>query len=105
MNDALLDPLAIVNGLTGLNVTVPVEELARVTVLDASAVFAFPYWSCRCTVMVPEATPAVVVTAVEVIASLLAAAGLTVSTCVAEVIVVGEVLAAVIVGVPAFVSV
>jgi hypothetical protein len=55
--------------------------------------------------MAPEATPAVVVTAVEVIASLLAAAGLTVSPCAAEVIVVGEVLAAVIVGVPAFVSV
>jgi hypothetical protein len=32
-------------------------------------------------------------------------AGLTVSTCVAEVMVVGDVLAAVMVGVPAFVSV
>jgi hypothetical protein len=36
---------------------------------------------------------------------LFAAAAFTVSVCVAEVIVVGEVLAAVIVGVPAFVSV
>jgi len=36
---------------------------------------------------------------------LLAAAAFTVSICVAEVIAVGEVLAAVIVGVPAFVSV
>ena len=36
MKAALLDPLAIVNGLAGLNVTVPVDELARVTVLDAS---------------------------------------------------------------------
>jgi len=36
---------------------------------------------------------------------LLAAAGLIVSTCVTEVIVVGDVLAAVIVGVPACVSV
>jgi len=84
---------------------VPVDELARVTVLVASAMLAFPYGSCRCTVMAPEATPAVVVTAVEVITSLVAAAGLTVSTCVVEVMVVGAVLAAVIVGVPAFVSV
>jgi hypothetical protein len=38
-------------------------------------------------------------------ASLLAAAAFTVSICVAEVIAVGEVLAAVIVGAPAFVSV
>jgi hypothetical protein len=55
--------------------------------------------------MAPDATPAVAVTAVEVNTNWLAAAGLTVSTCVAEVIVVGEVLAAVMVGVPAFVSV
>ena len=105
MKVALLDPLAIVNGLTGLNVTVPVDELARVTVLDASAMLAFPYGSCRCTVMLPDATPAAAVTAVEVNTSLLAAAGLTVSACVPEVIVLGEVLAAVIVGVPACVSV
>jgi hypothetical protein len=104
VNVALLDPGAIVNEL-GVNVTVPVDELARVTVLDASAVLAFPYGSCRCTVMVPEAAPAVVVTAVEVITSLLAAAGLTVSTCVAEAMVAGEALAAVMVGVPACVSV
>ena len=39
------------------------------------------------------------------ITSLFAEAGLTVSTCVAEVIVLGDVLAAVIVGVPDFVSV
>jgi len=101
---ALLDPGAIDNEL-GVNVTVPVDELARVTVLDASVVLAFPYGSCRCTVMAPEATPAVVVTAVEVITSLLAAAALTVSTCVAEVMLVGDVLAAVRVGVPACVSV
>jgi hypothetical protein len=88
-----------------VNVTVPPEVLDSVTVRAASVVFGLPYESCRCTVMAPEATPAVVVTAVEVNASLLAAAGLTVSTCVAEVIVLGDVLAAVIVGVPAFVSV
>ena len=55
--------------------------------------------------IVPDATPAVTVTAVLVNTSLLAAAAFTVSCCVAEVMVVGEVLAAVIVGVPAFVSV
>ena len=55
--------------------------------------------------MLLDATPAVFVTAVEVNTSLLAAAALTVSVCVAEVMVVGEVLAAVIVGVPACVSV
>ena len=55
--------------------------------------------------MEPDATPAVAVTAVEVNTNLLAAAALTVSTCVAEEIVVGDVLAAVIVGLPAFVSV
>ena len=52
-----------------------------------------------------DATPAVTVTAVEVNASLLIAAGVTVSTCVAEVIVFGEVLAAVMVGAPARLSV
>ena len=51
--------------------------------------------------MLLEAKPAVVVTAVEVNTSLLAAAGLTVSCCVPGVMVVGDVLAAVIVGVPA----
>ena len=55
--------------------------------------------------IVPEAPPAVTVTAVVVNTSLLAAAGLTVSTWVACVMVVGDVLAAVIVGVPACVSV
>ena len=54
---------------------------------------------------IADAQSAVVVTAVEVNASWLAAAGLTVSTWVADVIVLGTVLAAVIVGVPAFVSV
>ena len=55
--------------------------------------------------ILPDATPAVTVTAAEVNTSLLAAAGFTVSGCVAGVIVLGEVLAAVIVGVPAVVSV
>ena len=47
MNVALLEPLAIVRGLAGLNVTVPVDELDNVTVLVADAVFGFPYASCR----------------------------------------------------------
>jgi hypothetical protein len=53
---------------------------------------------------VPEATPAVTVTGVLVINNWVTGPT-TVSTCVAEVMVVGEVLAAVMVGVPAFVSV
>ena len=101
---ALLDPDAMDNEL-GVNVTVPPEVLDSVTIRAASVVLGLPKGSCRWTVMAPEATPAVAVTAVEVNANWLAAAGLTVSTCVAEVIVVGEVLAAVIVGVPTFVSV
>jgi len=70
----LLDPLGIVNGLAGVNVTVPVELLASVTVRAASVVFGFPDASCRCTVIVPDATPAVVVTGEFVNTSLLAAA-------------------------------
>ena len=76
---ALLDPLAIVNEV-GLNVTVPVEELDSVTVRAASAVFGLPFASCRCTVMLLEATPAVVVTAVEVITSFVAGPGCSVIT-------------------------
>ena len=98
---AVLEPLVIVNGLAGLNVTVPVEVLASVTVRFASAVFGLPKLSCRCTVIVPDATPAVVVTAAEVITSLLAAAALTVTTCVS---LVNPLAVFVIVGLPATVS-
>ena len=105
MKLALLDPLGIVNGLAGVNVTAPIESLDRVTVRDASVVIAFPNTSCCCTVIVVDATPAATVTGDVVNTSLLATAALTVSCCVADVMVVGEVLAAVIVGVPAFVSV
>jgi len=56
-------------------------------------------------VIVPDATPAVTVTGEVVNTSLLAAAALTVSCCAPEVIVLGDVLAAVMVGAPAFVSV
>ena len=55
--------------------------------------------------MVVEAVPAVTVTAEVVNTNFVATAGLTVSSCVADVMVVGTVLAAVIVGVPALVSV
>ena len=64
-----------------------------------------PKASWLCTVSMPETTPAVTVTTVFVIDSLLATAGVMVSTCVAEVMALGEVLAAVIVGDPACVSV
>src|SRR5258708_1900138 len=63
MKFTLLEPLGIVNGLTGLNVTVPADVLASVTVRAASVVLAFPNESCLCTVIVPDATPAVTVTA------------------------------------------
>ena len=69
---ALLDPLAIVND-TGANVTVPVELLDNVTVLLASVVFGLSNASCLCTVIVEEATPAVVVIADVVNTSLFAA--------------------------------
>ena len=72
MKVALLELLLIVNEV-GLNVTVPDDELDSVTVRAASVVFGFLYWSWRCTVMLPDATPAVVVTAVEVNARLVAA--------------------------------
>ena len=104
MKVALLDPLVIDNEL-GVNVTVPPEVLDSVIVLVGSVVLTFPYGSCCCTVIAVEATPVATVTAVLVITSLVAAAALTVSCCVADVMVVGAVLAAVRVGVPAFVSV
>jgi hypothetical protein len=101
---AVLDPGAI-DRLEGLNVTVAVELLVSVTVRVASVVFGLPKASCRWTVIVPDATPAATVTGPVVKASLLAAPALTVSVCVAEVIVVGDVLAAVTVGAPGIVSV
>ena len=64
-----------------------------------------PLLSCVCTVICEEQVPAVSVCVAVVNTSFEAAAALTVSCCVAEVMVLGEVLAAVIVGVPALVSV
>ena len=77
MKVALLDPAAI-DRLVGLNVTVPVELLASVTVRVASVVFGLFKASCRWTVIVPDATPAATVTAVVVKTSLLAVPALTV---------------------------
>ena len=97
--------LVRIDNEVGANVFVPVEELDKVTVRVPSAVTGLPLASCRCTVIELETTPAVLVKAEVVNTSLLAAAALTVSVCVADAMVVGEMLAAVIVGVPAFVSV
>ena len=55
----------------------PPEELVVKVTLVVPTVVGLPYGSCRCTVIVPDATPAVLVTAVVVNTSLLAAAGLT----------------------------
>ena len=71
MKLTLLDPFGIVKGLAGVNVTVPVELLDSVTVRAASVVIGFPDVSCRCTVMVLDATPAVTVTGAVVKTSLL----------------------------------
>ena len=72
MKFTLLDPLGIVNELGGVKVAVPVELLDSVTVRFASVVTGLPDASCRCTVIVPDATPAVVVTGEVVKTSLLA---------------------------------
>jgi hypothetical protein len=99
---AVLDPSAIDSGLAGVKVAVPVELLDSATLIVASAVFALPNESRRCTVIVEDAAPAVVVTGAEVNTSLLAAAGVTVSCWVAS---VSPAVCAVIVGVPLKVSV
>jgi hypothetical protein len=68
----LLDPLAIDNE-AGMNVAVPVEELDKITIRVPSAVTGLPNLSCRCTVMLLDATPNAVVTAMEVNAICVAA--------------------------------
>ena len=66
--------------------TPAVEVLVRLIVCPpAPATAALPYVSSICTVIVPEATPAVSTCAAVVMRILLAAAGATVSSCVAEV--------------------
>ena len=81
-----------------MKVTVPVEVLVRVTEM-APEVMGFSFGWRRCMVMVPDGTPAMVVIGEVVKTSLFAC---TVTVCVA--LVNGE-LAAVMVGVPDFVSV
>ena len=76
MKLALLEPVEI-DGLVGLKVTVPVELLDRVTALVPSVVFGLPNWSCRWTVIVPEAIPAVTVTGAVIKTNLVGAAALT----------------------------
>ena len=87
----------------------PVPAVSATVTFELAAsptVELFPNVSCvLITGCVPNTDPAAAFPGCVVNTNLLAAAGLTVSICVAEVIAVGEVLAAVIVGVPAFVSV
>jgi hypothetical protein len=73
---ALLEPGAI-ERLEGLKVTVPLEVLVRATIRLASVVIGLPNASCRCTVMLPEAEPAVRVTGEVVKTNLLGEAALT----------------------------
>ena len=77
-------PAGIVNGDAGVNV--PLAEVVLKPTLSAgqSRLTVFPNVSSSATVIVPEATPAVSVCGVVVKTSWLAAAGLTVSCCVAE---------------------
>ena len=98
MKVALLSPSGIVKDEAGEKVTVPNEELVRVTVV-LPVVMGVLSGICRCTVMVPVGTPAVVVIAEEVNTNFF---GRMVSTCVA--LSIGA-LAAVRVGVPPCVSV
>ena len=81
----------------------PAEVVARLTV-SAPAVTGLEYWSRRCTVIVPDSTPAVTVCGLVVKTSRLATAGLMVSCWVAEAG-VPPVTEAVMVGEPALVSV
>lgn len=98
---ALLLPAGIVSGDAGANE--PVRELLlRLTVTAVPEVTGLPNESSRATVIVPDVMPAVSVCGGVVKASWLAAAGSTVSCCVAE----GRAPAvAVSVGVPAELSV
>jgi hypothetical protein len=101
---ALLAPLAIV---TLVRLVVPFrnwpagELVVRFTVWVLVAVATLLYASSNCTVIVPDVTPAVKVCADGVSTSLLAAAAVTVSVCVAA---VNGVSAAVSTGLPASVS-
>ena len=95
-----LVPAASVSGEAGLNVPVP-EDVLKLTVSAALASTEFPKASSRASVIVPDVAPAAIVCGAVVNARWLAAAGLTVSCCVAE---ASPPAAAVSVGVPAAVS-
>jgi hypothetical protein len=102
---ALDDPSGIVTdamlAVSAVSRNTPPDELDdRLTVVEPD-VTAFPNVSRRCTVIVPDVTPAVSVCADVVNTKLLAAAAVIVSCCVAD---DSPDAAAVIVGVPAFVS-
>ena len=94
----LLAVSGIVHDVTGVKVTVPDEELVRVTVV-LPVVMGVLSGSCRCTVMVPDVTPATVLNTGVVNTSLVCK---TLTVCVA---LVNPALDAVTVGVPAAVSV
>jgi hypothetical protein len=74
---AVLEPLPIDNEV-GLNTTVPTEELDSVTVRVPSVVTGLLNWSCRCTVIELDATPAATDTAALVNAILATTSGFTV---------------------------
>ena len=78
MKLALLDPLVMESGETGLKVTVPADELANVTDRVASAVLGFPKASRRWIVMELDAWAAATDTGEVVNANWLAVPGTTV---------------------------
>ncbi len=96
-------PAGIVSDEAGMK-TPLAEVVLRLTVSGPLASTGFPKASSRATMIVPPAMPAVRVCGAVVNASWLAAAGLTVSCCVAEVRRARPGRAAVSVGVPADVS-
>src|SRR5947207_2603542 len=94
----------MVNGLAGLNVIVPVEELDKLTLI-ATPVTGFPNESCRCSVILVEGIPAVTFTGTLVNASLFTPAALTVILLCVPLMLAVTVSVAVIDCVPAVLSV
>ena len=78
-----LAPAGIVSGDVGVNVPL-LDVVLRLTVRALLVSTGLPRESSKATVIVPEATPAVKVCGAVLKARWLAAAGLTVSFCVAE---------------------
>ena len=77
------------------------DALLKSTCVLLETFDVFPYWSSDVTVMFPEHCPAIIVNAFDVITSCVGDAAFTVSICVAD---TNRLSAAVIVGVPALVS-